>query len=172
MTDPLFGIGTWFAHAVFAILVGVGLFVLVDDDDLVKKVVGLNIFQTGVFLFFVTSAYRADGKAPLITGPGPYVNPLPHVLILTAIVVGVAVTAVALALVVRIYGEYGTLREDVIREVRDAERARDSRARTDGGGEGSSATGGGEGSSATSGASVDDSTATTGALATDEEASR
>ncbi|WP_227133165.1 cation:proton antiporter subunit C [Halorubellus salinus] len=122
MTDPLFGVGAWFAHAVFAVLVGVGLFVLVDDDNLVKKVIGLNIFQTGVFLFFVTSAYRADGKAPLVTGPGPYVNPLPHVLILTAIVVGVAVTAVALALVVRIYGEYGTLREDVIREVRAAER--------------------------------------------------
>jgi multicomponent Na+:H+ antiporter subunit C len=71
-----------------------------------------------VFLFFITSAYRVDGRAPLVVGEGPFVNPLPHVLILTAIVVGVSVTAVALALVVRLYEEYGTLREDVIRELR------------------------------------------------------
>jgi multicomponent Na+:H+ antiporter subunit C len=92
--------------------------VLVNDENLVKKVVGLNIFQTGVFLFVVTSAYRADGRAPLVSEAGPFANPLPHVLILTAIVVGVAVTAVALTLVVRLYREYGTLREDVIRDIR------------------------------------------------------
>jgi multicomponent Na+:H+ antiporter subunit C len=116
MTDLPLGLGAWYAHVVYVLLVAVGLFVLVNDENLVKKVVGLNIFQTGVFLFFVTSAYRTGGRAPLVTGPGPFVNPLPHVLILTAIVVGVAVTAVALALIVRIYGEYGTLREDVIRD--------------------------------------------------------
>lgn len=119
MTELPLALDGWFAHAVYALLVGVGLFVLVDDENLVKKVIGLNIFQTGVFLFFVTSAYRLDGRAPLVTEPGPFVNPLPHVLILTAIVVGVAVTAVALTLVVRIYGEYGTLREDVIRSIRE-----------------------------------------------------
>jgi multicomponent Na+:H+ antiporter subunit C len=106
------------AYVVYALLVGVGLFVLVDDDNLVKKVVGLNLFQTGVFLFFVTSAFRADGRAPLLSAPGPYVNPLPHVLILTAIVVGVSVTAVALALVVRVHREYGTFSEATLREVR------------------------------------------------------
>jgi multicomponent Na+:H+ antiporter subunit C len=104
------------AYVAYALLVGVGLFVLVDADDLVKKVVGLNLFQTGVFLFFVASAYRVGGRAPLLSEPGPYVNPLPHVLILTAIVVGVSVTAVALALVVRLYDEYGTFSEAAIRE--------------------------------------------------------
>jgi len=118
MTELPFALDGWFAHAVYALLVGIGLFVLVDDENLVKKVVGLNIFQTGVFLFFITSAYRVDGRAPLVVGEGPFVNPLPHVLILTAIVVGVSVTAVALTLVVRLYDEYGTLREDVIRELR------------------------------------------------------
>ena len=106
------------AYVAYALLVGVGLFVLVDADSLVKKVVGLNLFQTGVFLFFVTAAFRADGRAPLLSGPGPYVNPLPHVLILTAIVVGVSVTAVALALVVRIHDATGTLDESALREGR------------------------------------------------------
>jgi multicomponent Na+:H+ antiporter subunit C len=106
------------AHVAYALLVGVGLFVLVDADSLVRKVVGLNLFQTGVFLFFVTSAFRADGRAPLLSTGGPYVNPLPHVLILTAIVVGVSVTAVALALVLRVYDEYGTFSEAEIREAR------------------------------------------------------
>ena len=106
------------AYVVYALLVGVGLFVLVDDDNLVKKVVGLNLFQTGVFLFFITSAFRSGGVTPLLSGAGPYVNPLPHVLILTAIVVGVSVTAVALALVVVLHDEYGTLSESAIREVR------------------------------------------------------
>jgi multicomponent Na+:H+ antiporter subunit C len=125
MTDLPLGLGTWFAHVAYVLLVGIGLFVMVNDENLVKKVIGLNVFQTGVFLFFVTSAYRADGRVPLVGGgaEGPFVNPLPHVLILTAIVVGVAVTAVALALVVRVYGEYGTLREDVIRGIRTGEAA-------------------------------------------------
>jgi multicomponent Na+:H+ antiporter subunit C len=118
MTELPLALDGWFAHAVYALLVGIGLFVLVDDENLVKKVIGLNVLQTGVFLFFITSAYRVDGRAPLVVGEGPFVNPLPHVLILTAIVVGVSVTAVALALVVRLYEEYGTLREDVIRELR------------------------------------------------------
>ena len=121
MTELPLGLGTWYAHVVYVLLVAIGLFVLVNDENLVKKVIGLNVFQTGAFLFFVTSAYRTDGRAPLVTESGPFVNPLPHVLVLTAIVVGVAVTAVALTLVVRIYGEYGTLREDVIRTVRDGE---------------------------------------------------
>ena len=121
MTELPLGLGSWYAHVVYVLLVVVGLFVLINDENFVKKVIGLNIFQTGVFLFFVTSAYRVDGRAPLVATTGPFVNPLPHVLILTAIVVGVAVTAVALTLVVRIYGEYGTLREDVVQTIRDDE---------------------------------------------------
>jgi len=105
------------AYVVAVVLIGLGLFVLIDDENLVKKVLGLNVFQTGVFLFIVTAAYRTGADPPIVTaGGGPYANPLPQVLVLTAIVVGVSVTAVALALVVRIYREYGTLREDVLRE--------------------------------------------------------
>jgi multicomponent Na+:H+ antiporter subunit C len=78
----------------------------------------MNVFQTGIFLFFITAAYAEGAGPPLVGHGGPYVSPLPHVLILTAIVVGVSLTAVALALVVRIYAEYGTLDEDVLREVR------------------------------------------------------
>jgi multicomponent Na+:H+ antiporter subunit C len=101
----------------YVALVAIGLFVLIDDENLVKKVLGLNVFQTGVFLFFITAGYRT-GAAPPIVSPdgGPYANPLLQVLMLTAIVVGVSVTAVALALIVRIHREYGTLREDVLRE--------------------------------------------------------
>lgn len=106
------------AYVVYALLVGIGLFVLVDDDSLVKKILGLNLFQTGVFLFFITAAFRADGRSPLLSGSGPFTNPLPHVLVLTAIVVGVSVTAVALALVIRLYDEYGTVSETEIREAR------------------------------------------------------
>lgn len=104
-------------YVAYVLLVAIGLFVLVDDDHLVKKVLGLNIFQTGVFLFFISAGYRSGGNPPIVSpGGGPYVNPLPQVLMLTAIVVGVSVTAVALALIVRVYREYGTLREDVLRE--------------------------------------------------------
>jgi multicomponent Na+:H+ antiporter subunit C len=83
-----------------------------------KKVIGMNIFQTGIFLFFITLAFRAGGTPPVIEdGGGPYVSPLPHVLILTAIVVGVSLTAVALALVIRIYSEYGTLDEETLKQL-------------------------------------------------------
>lgn len=104
-------------YVAFAVLMVVGLFVLIDDDNLLKKVLGLNVFQTSVFLFFVTAGYRTGGRPPIVEpGGGPYANPLPGVLVLTAIVVGVSVTAVALALVVRIYREYGTVSEAELRE--------------------------------------------------------
>ncbi|WP_018258135.1 cation:proton antiporter subunit C [Halomicrobium katesii] len=104
-------------YAVVALL-GIGVYMLVESSNLVKKVIGMNVFQTGIFLFFVTAAYRSGaGPAVVHEGGGPYVSPLPHVLILTAIVVGVSLTAVALALIVRIYAEYGTLDEEVLREL-------------------------------------------------------
>ncbi|PSQ04055.1 cation:proton antiporter [Halobacteriales archaeon QS_6_71_20] len=99
------------------LLLGIGAHMLIGDRNLVKKVIGMNVFQTGIFLFLIASAYVAGASAPLLTEPGPYVSPLPHVLILTAIVVGVSLTAVALGLIVRIYGEYGTLRADLVGEV-------------------------------------------------------
>ena len=100
------------------LLLGIGTYVMIAAGNLVKKVVGMNIFQTGIFLFFIASAYVEGGNPPLLTVEGPHVSPLPHVLILTAIVVGVALTAVTLGMIVRIYSEYGTLKEDTLQEVR------------------------------------------------------
>ncbi|WP_418771147.1 cation:proton antiporter subunit C [Halorientalis halophila] len=103
------------------LLLGIGAYVMIASPNLVKKVIGLNVFQTGIFLFFITSAYVDGAANPVLEHAGPYVSPLPHVLILTAIVVGVSLTAVALGLIVRIYDEYGTLEADVLREVRTDE---------------------------------------------------
>lgn len=88
-------------------LVAVGLGVLVGDPSRLKKVLGMNVFQTGVLLFLVAAAYRTGGRSPLArpAADAPSVNPLPHVLVLTAIVVGVSLTALALALVIRIQQE-------------------------------------------------------------------
>lgn len=111
-----------YTYVLFAILLVIGLYMVVVSSNLVKKVIGLNLFQTAVFLFFVTTAYVEGGSAPVIPEAGAggelYASPLPHVIVLTAIVVGVALTAVALALIVRIYSEYGTLDEATLREVR------------------------------------------------------
>lgn len=91
-----------------------GLYIVMSRGNLVKKVVGLNIFQTSVFLFYISMAKIEGGTAPiLIDEPGTvYSNPLPSVLILTAIVVGVATTALGLALVVRIREAYGTIEDE------------------------------------------------------------
>ncbi len=108
-------------YVVTVLLLGIGTYIMIGDGNLVKKVIGMNVFQTGIFLFFIASAYIQGANPPILTNPEPYVSPLPHVLILTAIVVGVSLTAVALGLIVRIYGEYGTLEEDVLWEVRNGE---------------------------------------------------
>ena len=92
-----------------------GLYTVISRSNLVKKLAGLNIFQTSVFIMFISFGYVTDGAAPILTeGVTLYSNPLPHVLILTAIVVGVATTALGLALVVRIREAYGTVDEDEI----------------------------------------------------------
>jgi multicomponent Na+:H+ antiporter subunit C len=109
---------THYNYVVSILLFGIGLYVVMGSSNLVRKVIGMNIFQVGIFLFFVTTGY-VDGGVPPVVGhsDGPFVSPLPHVLILTAIVVGVSLTAVALALIVRIYNGYGSLDENVIKEV-------------------------------------------------------
>jgi len=125
MTDPvsvlttdLVGLATTrHAYVLFVLLSTIGLYMLIANENLVKKVIGVNMFQTGIFLFFITSAYRVGGRAPIVEGAGPYVSPLPQVIVLTAIVVGISLTAVGLALSIRLYNEYGTLRADALREV-------------------------------------------------------
>jgi multicomponent Na+:H+ antiporter subunit C len=92
-----------------------GFYVVISQGNLVKKLVGLSLFQTAVFIFYISMGKVAGGHAPVLTeGVTSYSNPLPHVLILTAIVVGVATTAVGLALVVRIREAYGTVEEEEI----------------------------------------------------------
>lgn len=97
------------------ILMMVGLYTVISRGNLIKKVIGLNIFQVSVFFLYISIGNVEGGSAPIIVeGTAVYSNPLPHVLILTAIVVGVATTALALALVVRIKESYGTIEEDEI----------------------------------------------------------
>jgi multicomponent Na+:H+ antiporter subunit C len=92
-----------------------GFYTVISRGNLIKKIAGLNIFQTSVFLLYISIGYVSDGTPPIIAeGYTSYSNPLPHVLILTAIVVGVSTTALGLALVVRIKEAYGTIEEDEI----------------------------------------------------------
>lgn len=95
-----------------------GLYIIVAHGNMIKKLVGLSIFQTSVYLLFISPGKILGGTAPIIA-PGfeLYSNPLPHVLILTAIVVGVATIALGLALVVRIHEAYGTIEDDDVHEM-------------------------------------------------------
>ena len=114
--DTLLGLyNVW----IVVVLMMIGLWIVIAHGNLVKKLVGLGVFQASVFLFYITGAKRAGGTAPIITdleavAATGYSNPLPHVLILTAIVVGVAVMAVGLALVIRIKDAYGSIEEEEI----------------------------------------------------------
>ena len=101
-----------------------GLYVVIARGNLIKKIIGLNIFQVSVIMFYVSMGKVKGGTAPIeAAGFEVYSNPLPHVLMLTAIVVGVATTALALALVVRISEAYGTIEEDEIRRLENEEDA-------------------------------------------------
>ncbi len=96
----------------------IGLYIVITRGNLIKKVVGLNIFQSGVFLLYISMGYVSGGAAPIAeAGIEVYSNPLPHVLILTAIVVAVATSSLALALIVRIKEDYGTIEDDEIIEL-------------------------------------------------------
>jgi multicomponent Na+:H+ antiporter subunit C len=98
-----------------------GFYVVIARGNLVKKLVGLNIFQTSVFVFYISMSKVKGGSAPILDDRiTTYSNPLPHVLILTAIVVGVATLALGLALVVRIRQAYGTVEEDEIHALDEA----------------------------------------------------
>ncbi len=103
---------------VVVFLMMTGLYVVISRGNFVKKIIGLNIFQVSVIMFYVSMGKVRGGTAPIeAAGFEVYSNPLPHVLMLTAIVVGVATTAVALALVVRINEAYDTIEEDEIRRM-------------------------------------------------------
>jgi len=102
------------------VLMMAGFYTVLARGNLVKKIIGLSIFQTSVFLLYITMGYVEGGTAPIVeAGATLYTNPLPSVLILTAIVVGIATTAVGLALAVRIRESYGTLEEDEILAIED-----------------------------------------------------
>nr|VFJ44058.1 MAG: multisubunit sodium/proton antiporter, MrpC subunit [Candidatus Kentron sp. DK] len=104
-----------FNYWIVIILMMLGLYAVIASGNLIKKIIGLNIFQTSVFIFYISMAKLEGGTAPiLVEGIGHYSNPLPHVLILTAIVVSVATTALGLALVIRIREAYGSVEEDEI----------------------------------------------------------
>lgn len=97
------------------LLMMIGFYTVITHGNLVKKIAGLNIFQVAVFILYITMGKVDGGTAPIVAeGVTVYSNPLPHVLILTAIVVGIATTALGLALVVRIHQAYGSIEEDEI----------------------------------------------------------
>jgi multicomponent Na+:H+ antiporter subunit C len=110
-----------YTYFMTAALLVIGLYGMIGKRNLVKKLVGMNIFQTAIFLFFIHGATKPGATVPVLDArlgaeAAGYVNPLPHVLILTAIVVSVATTGVALALLVNIYRRYGSIEEEVILE--------------------------------------------------------
>ena len=113
------------AYACTILLLSVGLYGIVMKKNLIKKLVGMNILQGAVILFFIQQAYKRGGTVPIYDvafghQPEHYINPLPHGLMLTAIVVSVATTGVALALLVSIHRRHGTLNEDeLLRKLRE-----------------------------------------------------
>jgi multicomponent Na+:H+ antiporter subunit C len=114
-----------FNNVTYIVLMMIGFYAMTGKRNLVKKLVGMNIFQWSIILFVVSLGAKRGATIPIVEGghgehlvleAARYVNPLPHVLMLTAIVVGVATTGVALALLLRIHKGYGTLEEDELLE--------------------------------------------------------
>ncbi len=108
-----------YSYWVVIVLMMAGLYIMIARYNLVKKIIGLGVFQTSIFYLYITIGKVKGGTAPILLEDQSvvYSNPLPHVLILTAIVVGVATSAVALALIVRIYETYDTIEEDEIKVI-------------------------------------------------------
>ncbi len=116
-----------FNNVTYITLMMIGFYAMTGKSNLVKKLVGMNIFQWSIILFVVSLSAKRGATIPIVVGghdqetapiieASQYVNPLPQVLMLTAIVVGVAITGVALALLLRIHKQYGTLEEDELLE--------------------------------------------------------
>ena len=114
-----------FNYWIVIVLMMMGFYMVISQHNLIKKIVGLNVFQVSVFVFYISMGKIKGGTAPILTdGIEIYSNPLPHVLILTAIVVGVATSALALALTVRIQDAYGTIEEDEIEALENKDQAK------------------------------------------------
>jgi len=133
LSESFFGL---FNYWVVIVLMMIGFYTVISHDNLVKKLIGLNLFQTSVFIFYISMGKITGSTAPILmhgeAAEGVvYAHPLPHVLILTAIVVGVSTTALGLALVVRIHEAYGSIEEDDVLaadfETQDAETESESR---------------------------------------------
>ena len=111
-----------FNYWVVIALMMIGFYCVIARGNMIKKLMGLALFQTSVFILFVSAGKVVGGSTPILTdGVEVYSNPLPHVIVLTAIVVGVAVTAVGLALAVRIQEAYGTIEDDHLGDHLDEE---------------------------------------------------
>jgi multicomponent Na+:H+ antiporter subunit C len=104
-------------YAAFVALFCIGLYIITAKQNLIKKLLGLNIMETAVFAFIVTSGMVDGGTAPIVApdAAGPFASPLPHALILTGIVVAVSITALALCLIIEIYRQCGTLEADELK---------------------------------------------------------
>ena len=114
------GFAGLYNYWIVVVLMMIGFYVVIAQGNLVKKIFGLNIFQVSVFVFYISMSKVDGGTAPILDDRYQvYSNPLPHVLILTAIVVGVATMALGLALVVRIREAYGTIEEEEIEQQED-----------------------------------------------------
>lgn len=110
--DQIYGL---YNYWVVCVLMMIGLYMVIAHDNLMKSLIGLSVFQTSVFILYISLGKIDGASAPILGGDDlVYSHPLPHVLILTAIVVGVATTALGLALVVRIHEAYGSTEEDDI----------------------------------------------------------
>lgn len=114
---------------IYIILMMIGLYAMIGKKNLIKKLIGMNIFQSAIILFYVSIGVKAGATVPILSGHGHghgheaievanYINPLPHVLMLTAIVVSIATTGIALATLILIYRKYDTLEEDEILKIR------------------------------------------------------
>lgn len=108
-----------YVYLLVVVLLAIGLYGMLGKRNLLKKLIGMNIFQTAIFLFFIEGATKSGGSVPVIDEligmeAAKYINPLPHVLILTGIVVGLSLTGVALAFLLVIYRAYKTLDDRAI----------------------------------------------------------
>lgn len=134
MQDLIQEIVAGYNYWLYIVLMMIGLYAMISKGNLVKKIAGMNIFQTAIILFYVSIGCKKGATIPIlehaphgahqVVRAADYINPLPHVLMLTAIVVSVSTLGVALALAIKVYQSYGTLEESEIREaMREAKTA-------------------------------------------------